>query len=157
MKEHVTRKRIGAEQEASAPTHTSSTAPPPPPAAAAPSAAGPSELLLGARGGGGLGCGAGHSRSSGGSLLLEHSPVKGVVILMMQSAEQNAEQLPQIHVVWSLIKTQSPAVVEIHGKLCWEALSTRNMDYKMALIAYNIQLGNNIKITYSSQHLTLHH
>lgn len=85
--------------------HTSCATPPPPPAAAAPSAAGPSELLLGPRGSGGLGCGARDSRSGGGGFLLEHGPVKGVVILVVQRAEQDAEQLPQIHVVWGFIKT----------------------------------------------------
>lgn len=87
------------------PLHTSCATPPPPPAAAAPSAAGPSELLLGPRGGGGLGRGARDSRGSGGGFLLEHGPVKGVVILVVQGAEQDAEQLPQIHVVWGFIKT----------------------------------------------------
>lgn len=36
--------------------------------------------------------------------------------------EENTEQLAQVHVVWSLFEAQTTAVVQIHGKLCWEAL-----------------------------------
>lgn len=36
--------------------------------------------------------------------------------------EEDAEQLTQVHVVWSLLKAQPTAVVQIHGKLCWETL-----------------------------------
>lgn len=38
--------------------------------------------------------------------------------------EEDAEQLAQVHVVWSLLKAQATAVVQIHGKLCWETLRT---------------------------------
>lgn len=38
--------------------------------------------------------------------------------------EEDAEQLTQVHVVWSLLKAQPTAVIQIHGKLCWEALRT---------------------------------
>ena len=42
-----------------------------------------------------------------GRLLLEHGPIKRIVILMIQSAEKDAEQLPQVHVVGSLLKPKS--------------------------------------------------
>lgn len=42
--------------------------------------------------------------SCGCCLLLQHGPVKSVVILVMQSPEQYAEELSQVHVVWSFIK-----------------------------------------------------
>lgn len=38
--------------------------------------------------------------------------------------EEDAKQLAQVHVVWSLLKAQATAVVQIHGKLCWETLGT---------------------------------
>lgn len=55
-------------------------------------------------------------------LLLQHGPVEHVVVLVVQRAEQNAEQLSQIHVVGRLLEPQSSAVVQVHGKLCWEPL-----------------------------------
>jgi len=61
--------------------------------------------------------------SAGSSLLLQHSPVEGVVILVVQRTEEDPKELPEIHVVWSLLKPQSTAVVEIHGKLCWETFA----------------------------------
>ena len=42
---------------------------------------------------------------------------------MVEGAEENAEQLPQVHVVWCLVKAQPPTVVEVHGKLCRESLA----------------------------------
>lgn len=36
--------------------------------------------------------------------------------------EEDAEQLAQVHVVWSLLKAQAAAVVQVHGKLSWETL-----------------------------------
>lgn len=36
--------------------------------------------------------------------------------------EENAEELAQVHVIWSLFKAQATAVIQIHGKLCWETL-----------------------------------
>ena len=57
------------------------------------------------------------------SLLLQHSPVKSVVILVIQGAEQDPEQLPQIHVIRAFLESQAPAVVEVHGKLSWEAFA----------------------------------
>lgn len=43
--------------------------------------------------------------------LFQHGPVKCVVILVVQSPEEDAKQLAQIHVVWSLLKAQATAVV----------------------------------------------
>lgn len=51
-----------------------------------------------------------------GSLLLENGPIKDVVILMVQSAEQNSEQLAEVHVVRRFFKTEATAVVQIHSK-----------------------------------------
>ena len=46
-------------------------------------------------------------RRRGGCLLFEHGPIKRIIILMIQSAEKDAEQLPQVHVVRSLLKPKS--------------------------------------------------
>lgn len=55
-------------------------------------------------------------------LLLHHGPVEGVVVLVVEGAEQDAEQLAQIHVVGRLVEPQAPAVVEVHGELRRETL-----------------------------------
>lgn len=39
--------------------------------------------------------------------------------------EENAEELTQVHVVWSLLEPQATAVVQVHGKFRWETLRTR--------------------------------
>ena len=79
----------------------------------------------------------GWSRNTCGSFLLQHCPVECVVILVVQSAEQDPEarirdcknlkwepeKLAQVHVVRRLLKAQAAAVVEIHCKLCWESLA----------------------------------
>ena len=36
---------------------------------------------------------------------------------MVEGAEEDAEQLPEIHVVRGLLKPQASAVVKIHGEL----------------------------------------
>lgn len=59
-----------------------------------------------------------------GDLLLEQRPVEGEVVLVIEGAEQDAEELPQVHVVRVLIEAQATGVVEVHGKLCWESLQT---------------------------------
>ena len=46
-------------------------------------------------------------RRRGGCLLFEHGPVKRIIILMIQRAEEDTEQLPQVHVVRSLLKSKS--------------------------------------------------
>jgi len=62
------------------------------------------------------GSGASYS-GTGCSLLLQHGPVEGVVVLVVQGSEEDPEQLPEIHVVWSLFEAETAAVVEIHGEL----------------------------------------
>ena len=57
-----------------------------------------------------------------GDLLLEQRPVEGEVVLVIEGAEQDPEELPQVHVVGVLVKAQAAGVVEVHGKLCWETL-----------------------------------
>ena len=59
---------------------------------------------------------------SSGSLLLEDGPIKHIVILVVQRAEEDAEKLPQVHVVWGLLKAQASAVVQIHCKFSGVAL-----------------------------------
>ena len=39
------------------------------------------------------------------------------------------EELAEIHVVWSLLKSKATAVVEVHGKLCRETLGGDNVQY----------------------------
>lgn len=50
-------------------------------------------------------------RSRVGRLLLQHGPVEHVVVLVVQCAEQNTEQLSEIHVIGRLLKPQPSAVV----------------------------------------------
>ena len=57
-------------------------------------------------------------------LLLQQRPVECVVVLVVESAEQNAEKLAQIHVVGRLVESQTAAVVQIHGEFGWETLQT---------------------------------
>jgi len=61
--------------------------------------------------------------SAGGRLLLQHGPVEGVVVLVVQGSEEDPKQLPEIHVVWSLLEAETTAVVEIHGELGWETFA----------------------------------
>jgi len=60
---------------------------------------------------------------TGRRLLLQHGPVEGVVVLVVKGAEQNPKQLPEIHVVWCLLKSKATAVVEVHGELGREPLT----------------------------------
>lgn len=46
----------------------------------------------------------------------EHVPIKHVVIGKALSVEQIPEELPQVWVVWLVIKSQWPAKVEVRGK-----------------------------------------
>ncbi|CAN7937863.1 unnamed protein product, partial [Ixodes hexagonus] len=56
-------------------------------------------------------------------LLFQHGPVEDVVILVVERAEEDAEDLPQILVVWRLLEAEASAVVEVHGELCREAFA----------------------------------
>ena len=86
-------------------------------------------------------------------LLLQHRPVECVVILVVQRAEQNPEarrmrrwwwnffwrkpeELAEIHVVWSLLKSKATAVVEVHGKLRRKTLG--GVQYNFCWGNYNI-------------------
>jgi len=42
---------------------------------------------------------------------------------MVEGAEQDPEELSEIHVVWGLLKPEATAVVEVHGKLSRKALA----------------------------------
>ena len=70
-----------------------------------------------------LECTAGTSRRS--ILLFQQCPVKSVVVLMVERAEENAKQLSQVHVVGGLLKSQSPAVIQVHRKLGRKSLDRR--------------------------------
>ncbi len=58
----------------------------------------------------------------GGRLLLQHGPVERVVVLVVERAEQDAEQLAKVHVVGRLFEPQAAAVVQVHGELGGETL-----------------------------------
>ena len=53
-----------------------------------------------------------------GGTLLEDSPVENIVILVIEGAEKDSEQLAEVHVIRSLFEPQPSAVVQIHGKFC---------------------------------------
>ena len=63
------------------------------------------------------------SRNTCSSLLLEHCPVEGVVVLVVECPEEDPEELAQVHVVRRLFEPQAAAVVEVHCKLSWETLA----------------------------------
>jgi len=81
--------------------------------------------MLARSGHGGWNSGGGGASHSGTrcSLLLQHGPVEGVVVLVVQGAEEDPEELPEIHVVRSLLEAETAAVVEIHGELGWETFA----------------------------------
>lgn len=58
----------------------------------------------------------GDPRRRGRCLLLKHRPIECVVILMIQSSEQDTEQLSQVHIVWRFFKPQTSAVIQIHSE-----------------------------------------
>lgn len=64
---------------------------------------------------------------------------------MWLAPEENAEELTQVHVVWSLLEPQATAVVQVHGKFRWETLWTRQ-DHSF--------LGSWAEITTSFNHLS---
>ena len=55
---------------------------------------------------------------------------------MIEGAEQDAEELPQVHVVGVLIEAQATGVVEVHGKLCWESLQRDDDEQKTIKTSY---------------------
>ena len=61
-----------------------------------------------------------------GRFLFEDGPVEDVVVLVVEGAEKDAEQLPQVHVVGRLLEPQAAAVIQVHGELSWVALSHGN-------------------------------
>ena len=65
--------------------------------------------------------------------MLEHGPVKRIVILVVECAEQDTEQLSQVHVVWGLVKAKPSAVVQVHGKFCWKALHGKKLQLQIIL------------------------
>ena len=72
-------------------------------------------------------------RAAGGDgrrrLLLQDGPVEDVVVLVVEGAEQDAEQLAQVHVVGRLLEAQAAAVVQVHGKLCRVTLGGDTIQY----------------------------
>ena len=67
--------------------------------------------------------GVARSRNTGGGLLLQHRPVEGVVVLVVERPEEDPVELAEVHVVRRLLEPQAAAVVEVHGELCGEALA----------------------------------
>jgi hypothetical protein len=49
--------------------------------------------------------------------LFKHRPIKDVVVLLVQSSEQDSEKLSQVHVVRGFLESKSSTVVQIHCKL----------------------------------------
>ena len=56
--------------------------------------------------------------------MFPHEIMRGLyVYLVVKGSEEDPEELPQVHVVWSFLEPEAPAIVEIHGELCGEALA----------------------------------
>ena len=66
-------------------------------------------------------------RSCGARTLLQDGPVERVVELVVERAEEDAEELTQVHVVGRLLEAQTAAVVQVHGELSGEALRTHQL------------------------------
>lgn len=71
---------------------------------------------------------------AGGGLLLQHGPVEGVVVLVVEGAEEDPEQLTEIHVVGGLLEPQTSAVVQIHGELRWETLERSKFQFSLPMV-----------------------
>ena len=54
-----------------------------------------------------------------------HTYCISLYYLVIKCTEKNSEKLTKIHVVWSLVKPQTTAIVEIHCKFSWVALETK--------------------------------
>ena len=66
-----------------------------------------------------------------GCALLQNGPIKHVVVLVVERAEQYTKQLAQVHVVRRLLEPQPTAVVQVHSKLCRIALvDSKNRQYR---------------------------
>jgi len=83
--------------------------------------------------------GSGRSPASLGSssLLLQHRPIEGVVILVIEGPKEDPEQLAKVHVVRSLLEPKTAAVVEVHGKLGGVALA-ENFNWGRHLLLTNL-------------------
>ena len=68
-----------------------------------------------------LGSLVGLSHSLGILLVLVDGPIEDVVILEALTNEQVTEDLPQVGVVWFVVKPQGSSVIQVDGKLVWEA------------------------------------
>ena len=66
-------------------------------------------------------------RSAGARTLLQDGPVERVVELVVEGAEEDAEELTQVHVVGRFLEAQTAAVVQVHGELSGEALRTQQL------------------------------
>lgn len=66
---------------------------------------------------GGLGSGRGQACLSRGGFLLLHCPIEGEVILVVEGAEQDPEELSEVEIVGLFLETETSGVIQIHGKL----------------------------------------
>lgn len=59
------------------------------------------------------------------SFLFQHRPIESVVVLMVQRAKQDAEQLTQIHIIRRLVESQPAAIIQVHCEFGRESLKER--------------------------------
>lgn len=47
----------------------------------------------------------------------DYNMIRPITYLVVQGAEKYTEQLPQIHIVWRFLESQSTTVIQVHRKL----------------------------------------
>ena len=85
--------------------------------------------------------------------MFPHGIMRGLyVYLVVKGSEEDPEELPQVHVVWSFLEPEAPAIVEIHGELCGEALAKHLHRGRHLLLTNLLVLEKNkrISITFTS-------
>ena len=82
--------------------------------------------------------------------MFPHEIILGLnVYLVVKGSEEDPEQLPQVHVVWSFLEPEAPAIVEIHGELCGEALAKHLHRGRHLLLTNLLVLKKNTRSCFS--------
>ena len=83
--------------------------------------------------------------------MFPHGIMRGLyVYLVVKGSEEDPEELPQVHVVWSFLEPEAPAIVEIHGELCGEALAKHLHRGRHLLLTNLLVLKKNTRSCFST-------